>query len=142
VCNWLVPTASSERFCVACRHNRTIPDLTRPANLLAWRKIEDAKHRLFYSILRLGLPLETRAKNPKNGLVFDFLTDPPAQQGPKIMTGHNDDRITIALVEADDAERESAEPRWENPRQVQQGSAKMSVPHCGSAAQLRPQRSR
>ena len=42
-----------------------------------WRKMEAAKHRLFYSLLRLGLPLENRIDNPEHGLAFDFLADPP-----------------------------------------------------------------
>src|SRR5258708_5286903 len=28
VCNWLLPAESPETFCAACRHNRTIPDLS------------------------------------------------------------------------------------------------------------------
>src|SRR3712207_2848130 len=39
-CNWLVPAASSETYCKACRHNGTVPDLTRQENVLAWRKME------------------------------------------------------------------------------------------------------
>jgi hypothetical protein len=62
VCNWLVPAESSENYCPACRHNRTIPDLSRPENLAHWRKIEVAKHRLFYTLLKLRLPLTTRAQ--------------------------------------------------------------------------------
>ncbi len=57
VCNWLVSTDSPEEFCVACRHNRTIPDLSQPQNLVNWRKIEIAKRRLFYTLLKLRLPI-------------------------------------------------------------------------------------
>src|SRR5690349_18156433 len=53
VCNWLVPVDDGQNFCAACRHNRTIPDLGDPENLIHWRKIEFAKHRLFYTLLRL-----------------------------------------------------------------------------------------
>ena len=63
VCNWLGPD-HPENFCAACRHNRTIPDLSNPDNLAHWRKIEFAKHRLFYSLLRLDLPLATRRRIP------------------------------------------------------------------------------
>ena len=49
---------------------------------LLWRKIETAKHRLFYSLLRLGLPLENRADDPEHGLAFDFLADPPETPCP------------------------------------------------------------
>src|SRR5262249_26917613 len=44
---WLGPAANNEFFSAPCRHNRTIPDLTDPENLVHWRKIEYAKHRLF-----------------------------------------------------------------------------------------------
>jgi hypothetical protein len=104
-CNWLVPADSPERLCTACRHNGTVPDLSQERNVALWRKIEFAKHRLFYSLLRLELPLQTRAENPE-GLIFEFL-DGGAKSSPKILTGHDNGRITIALAEADDAERES-----------------------------------
>src|SRR5712671_5646102 len=32
VCNWLLPSDYPEQFCAACRHNRTIPDLSLPHN--------------------------------------------------------------------------------------------------------------
>jgi len=60
MCNWMVPVDDETGFCAACRHNRTVPDLAVPGNDLLWRKIETAKHRLFYSLLRLDLPLENR----------------------------------------------------------------------------------
>jgi hypothetical protein len=106
VCNWLLPFDHPEQFCAACRHNRTIPDLTEPQNLARWRKIEVAKHRLFYTLLRLRLPLATRAEDAE-GLAFDFIAD----RGPdgcrtSVMTGHDGGLITINLAEADDPERE------------------------------------
>ena len=50
-------------------------DLGRKNNLERWRKFELAKHRLFYALIRLGLPLPSRAEDPEQGLVFDFLAD-------------------------------------------------------------------
>ncbi len=105
-CNWLVPAESDSRFCQACSHNHLVPDLTVPANLPPWRLIEVAKRRLMYSLLRLKLPVPTRAEDPETGLAFDILADPPVTGGPKVMTGHDNGLITIALAEADDAERE------------------------------------
>jgi hypothetical protein len=105
-CNWLVPAESSEAFCVVCRHNRTIPDLTLKDNLTRWRKFELAKHRLFYTLLRLDLAPPSRAEDPQYGLVFDFLADAPDAGGHKVMTGHEDGLIAVSLSEADDAERE------------------------------------
>ncbi len=79
VCNWLIPADGSEQFCVACSHNRTIPDLSLQDNAANWRKIEVAKHRLFYTLLKLGLPMETKIEDPDGGLAFDFLAHPLPQ---------------------------------------------------------------
>ncbi|MDB5379638.1 MAG: putative cytosolic protein [Rubritepida sp.] len=102
-CNWLVPAEGPQRFCLACRHNRTIPDLSDPVNGERWQKIEVAKRRAFYSFIRLGLPLANREEDPQ-GLAFDFLADAP-EVGTQVMTGHDEGLITLALIEADDAER-------------------------------------
>jgi hypothetical protein len=113
VCNWLVPAGSAERFCAACRHNRVIPDLSRGGNLVRWRKLEEAKHRLFYTLLRLRLPLADRRDDPGFGLGFDFLEDLPGSQ--KIMTGQDDGVITLNIAEADDAVREELRQRMGEP---------------------------
>ncbi|HEX8418340.1 MAG TPA: putative zinc-binding peptidase [Methylobacterium sp.] len=107
-CNWLVPEGSSDRFCTCCRHNRVVPDLAIAWNLTRWRQIEAAKHRLFYSLLRLNLPLMTRDENPVTGLAFDFLVDPAENYriGPPVLTGHQNGLITLNIAEADDVERE------------------------------------
>lgn len=104
-CNWLIPADQDEEFCLACRHNRTVPDIEVPENLRKWRKVEMAKHRLIYSLIRLNLPLESN-KDREGGLCFDFLADDPDQTTPRVMTGHDEGLVTIALAEADDAERE------------------------------------
>jgi hypothetical protein len=107
VCNWMVPAEGAEAFCAACRHNRTIPDLSVPGNDRLWGRIEAAKHRLFYSLARLGLPLENRSDDPDHGLAFDFLADPPEPHAQGVMTGHDNGLITLAVREADDAARET-----------------------------------
>ena len=103
-CNWLLPFESQARFCRACQYNRTIPNLAVVGNALAWQKLELAKHRLFYSYQQLGLVAPTRREDPQHGLVFDFLAD--MQDGRKVLTGHDEGEIVLALSEADDAERE------------------------------------
>src|SRR5262249_38211396 len=87
VCNWLWPAAAGKFFWAACGLNRPIPDLANPENLVHWRKIEFAKQRLFYTLLRLQLPLATRSEDP-NGLAFDFLSNPigGAQSQAPVMT--------------------------------------------------------
>ena len=78
-CNWLAPLGSDGRYCLACRHNGTIPDIADPTHLTEWREIEAAKHRLFYSLIRLGLPLKTRAEDAQHGVVNLLL---PARKFP------------------------------------------------------------
>jgi hypothetical protein len=122
VCNWLLHADSSDKLCRACRHNLTIPDLSQPANVELWRKIEEAKHRLLYTILRLRLPLFDRAER-HDGLGFQFLRSDEA------ITGHNGGLITIALVEADDAEREKRRHSLGEPYRTLLGHFRHEVGH-------------
>ena len=112
-CNWLVSVDSPEQFCAACRHNQMIPDLSQPENLADWRRIELAKHRLFYTLLKLRLPLTTKPEDPQQGLAFDFLAAPRPNTAPSepVMTGHDRGLITINLAEADDSKREQMRRR-------------------------------
>jgi hypothetical protein len=104
-CNWMVPEQpGGEVFCASCRHNRTVPDLGVAANLPPWRRLQAAQRRLLYSLLRLELPLATRAEDPAHGLAFDVLADVAGVA--KVLTGHEEGVITLAVSEADDAERE------------------------------------
>ena len=104
VCNWLVPAESSDPMCAACSHNRVIPELDSDEHRFAWRKIEFAKHRLFYTLFRLNLAQTQNMLFAAEPLVFKFLDDMP--NAAQVMTGHEEGMITIALSEADDAERE------------------------------------
>ncbi len=128
-CNWLVEAGSREAFCLACRHNRTIPDLLQPGNLANWRRMEAAKHRLFYSLVRLNLPLTIRPDDPRNGLVFDVLADPPDPSAPRVMTGHVGGLITLSLAEADDAERERRRASMGEPYRTLLGHFRHEVGH-------------
>ena len=127
-CNWLIDATSSDVFCLSCRHNRTIPDLAVPANLISWRKFEIAKHRLFYSLIRLRLPLYTRADDA-SGLAFDVLADRVDRQGPRVMTGHDNGVITLALAEADDAHREKNRVELHEPYRTLLGHLRHEIGH-------------
>ncbi|MCS6761837.1 MAG: putative zinc-binding metallopeptidase [Candidatus Devosia symbiotica] len=104
-------------FCAACRHNNTILDMSNPLNLARWQVIEPAKKRLFYSLLWLNLPLQTRASNPEHGLSFRFLADTLIAK-ERVLTGHDNSIITIDLVEADDAEREARRTTMGEPYRI------------------------
>jgi hypothetical protein len=126
-CNWLVPAGEDHAFCLACRHNRTIPDLSRADNLRHWRKIEQAKHRLFYTLLRLRLPLVTRRESP-DGLAFDFLAS-TGSAAERVMTGHASGLITLNVVEADDAERERQRHAMHEPYRTLLGHFRHEIAH-------------
>jgi hypothetical protein len=127
-CNWLIPADADAKFCIACRHNRTVPDLGQPNALLAWQKLEAAKHRLFYTLLRLDLP-RPAAGEVKEPLVFDFLADTGDDPNSKVMTGHDDGVVTIALAEADDAEREKRRAAMGEPYRTLLGHFRHEVGH-------------
>ena len=127
-CNWLVAADAENPFCIACRHNRTIPDITQPANHARWQKIEDAKRRLFYSLIKFNLPAPTADSGDGEPLVFDFLADLP-QAGARVLTGHDAGLITIALSEADDAERERMRTNLNEPYRTLLGHFRHEVGH-------------
>jgi len=129
-CNWLVDDGDESGFCVACRHNVTIPDLSIPENLQNWQKIELAKRGLFYSLLRFKLPLATRTAAPDSGLGFEFLADDPAigGEGP-VLTGHADGLITLNIAEASDAEREARRVALGEPFRTLLGHFRHEVAH-------------
>ncbi|HEY8381957.1 MAG TPA: putative zinc-binding peptidase [Microvirga sp.] len=129
-CNWLLGEAESGSFCRACRHNRTIPNLGDLEHAIRWRRLEAAKHRLFYSLLALSLPLVTRAEDPA-GLAFDFLADPAegTGEGPSVLTGHDEGLITLVIAEADDAERERRRRAMGEPYRTLLGHFRHEVGH-------------
>jgi hypothetical protein len=116
VCNWVVQAAETNELCVACRLNRTIPDLSVPNNRELWAKIETEKRRLIYSLLVLGLPIAPESTDaPK--LAFDFLADtmPTFQETQRVITGHADGLITLNIKEADSAIREKMREQMAEP---------------------------
>jgi hypothetical protein len=128
VCNWLIDAATPDAFCLCCRHNATVPDTSIPENLAHWAKMETAKHRLFYSLLRLRLPLDP-PEGQTERLMFDFLAVPKDPTAQHVMTGHDNGLITIALAEADDAEREKNRVALHEPYRTLLGHFRHEVGH-------------
>jgi hypothetical protein len=126
-CNWLIPADQGSKFCLACRHNHMIPDLSISENLIRWRQMEIAKHRLFYTLIALKLPLRSLAEDPEHGLAFDFPIDDPEQS--TILTGHDAGLITINLNEADDAYREKLRHSMGEPYRTLLGHFRHEVGH-------------
>ena len=105
VCNWLVHANSKTGYCAACELNHMIPNLSKQEYIKRWKVLEESKHRLVYALLRMKLPLVSKAKDPKQGLFFDFLADEKKDGGTRVLTGHDEGLITISIAEADDIER-------------------------------------
>lgn len=127
VCNWLVPASADTPLCIACALNRTIPDLSDERNQPRWRKLEAAKRRLVYSLLRLDLPIQSKAEGAASGLAFELIadTDPDAP----VLTGHSGGLITINIAEADDAEREARRSAMGEPYRTLLGHFRHEVGH-------------
>lgn len=129
-CNWMIPAESTAEYCAACAHNRFVPDLSNSANQLLWRRVQFALHRLIYTLDRMKLPHPLRPEGAEEGgLVFDVLADPDDAEAPRVMTGHNEGLITLALAEADDSEREKRRAAMGEPYRTLLGHFRHEVGH-------------
>ncbi|MGQ8365435.1 zinc-binding metallopeptidase family protein [Glaciecola sp. 1036] len=112
VCNWLVDADDDDDLCLSCRMTQAIPNLNIEGNLKLWYRMEDAKRRLLYSLMKLELPFEGVAKHGNHKLGFAFLEDQVADEYGNeltvkdyVSTGHSHGLITINLDEADPSKR-------------------------------------
>lgn len=108
-CNWLAPDGG---LCLSCRSSKTIPGLSKVVNRARWRKLEHAKRRLIYDLLRHGLPV-----SPER-LSFVFKEDRrsnPDVSEDHVSIGHLDGVITINAAEADEVYREEMRQRMNEP---------------------------
>lgn len=128
-CNWAVPADSPHELCESCRFTRVIPDLSQPEWKTAWYKLEVAKRRVLYEIATLGLPLVAKSDDEANGLAFEFLADSPEPGAMPVMTGHANGVITVALAEADDAERERRRQQMHEPYRTLLGHFRHEIGH-------------
>jgi hypothetical protein len=105
VCNWILSWDDEARYCFACNLNRTIPNLGQVDHREKWARIEVAKHRLIYSLLRLKLPVISKFQDEVHGIAFEFKAENKRLAEP-LITGHDKGVITLNIDEADDAIRE------------------------------------
>jgi hypothetical protein len=112
-CNWLAPSGSNNGgTCLSCRTSEIIPALSKPGNRDRWRKLELAKRRLIYDLLRLGLPVDD------SELRFVFKEDRrsnPDVHDDHVSIGHFAGVITINAAEADDVYREQMRQQMNEP---------------------------
>jgi len=116
-CNWLLEPGSSDELCLSCSLNRVIPALDREDNVVLWTRVERAKRRLVYSLLRFGLPLVNEAGNPLRFRIMEDRRRNPDVLESFVATAHHDGVITINILEADDVARLAVrEQMWERYR--------------------------
>ena len=107
VCNWIVSEPGQE-YCISCRLNQTIPNLTGLDRLYWWKQLENAKRRLIYGLLQLKLPVAGKRES-QSGLAFRFIEDRrsnPDVREEHVYTGYSDGVVTINVAEADIVRRE------------------------------------
>jgi hypothetical protein len=127
VCNWMVPTGSANPLCQSCATTFIVPALSKAENLAYWSLIEQAKRRLFYSLLSLKLPMPSKAQDPEHGVSFQFLEQLTPTE--KVMTGHDSGVITLNIAEADDAQREQARAHLHEPYRTLLGHFRHEIGH-------------
>lgn len=94
VCNWT--TDQEQPFCLCCRTNQVVPDLSIVGNREKWKKLEEGKRRLLFTCVRLSIPLYA--------LAFRFVARTPDEPAT---TGHCNGVITVNISEADPVAREA-----------------------------------
>lgn len=120
-CNWMIADDDANKFCLSCRMSEVIPNLRKSENIERWNKIERAKRRLVYSLIRLELPFKDKQTDPLNGLSFRLMEDnkhySEFASGPveslHIVTGHRNSTITLNIAEADTVFREKVRTRMQ-----------------------------
>ncbi len=127
VCNWLVPINELDEFCLSCRLNELIPNLSWSGNLERWHKIEQAKRRLLYTILRFALPLDGVPAENRPALRFRFIGD--VEGSPTVLTGYLNGVLTLNIAEADDAERELRRVNLHEPYRTLLGHLRHEAAH-------------
>jgi hypothetical protein len=132
-CNWMIDDGDAaapggQALCRSCRLTQVLPALDTPANGLRWQLIEQAKRRLLYGLLDLGLaPSPKQGPEDTMGLAFHLLQDQPGQ--PPVKTGHDNGTITLNVAEADDDHREAQRVRLGEPARTLLGHLRHETAH-------------
>ncbi len=142
VCNRCIDVSGEEPrangLCDYCDFNDTIPDLAIAGNREMWKRLEEAKRRLLYTLDLLRLPYGTNANNIEPRLKFDFKSDVVTQskfwwwslgKEERVYTGHAAGKITINLREADTVEREKARVQFQEAHRTVIGHFRHEIAH-------------
>ena len=93
VCNWAVSSdpALGLGLCQACQMNRVIPDLRLDRNRMLWGRMEQAKRRMIYTLMRLGIRVSVPGGGRRDSLAVDIIS---TVANPDVTTGHLNGVIT------------------------------------------------
>jgi hypothetical protein len=121
-------TALTPQLCMSCRLTAVIPDLSVPGNPERWFQIEQAKRRLIYTLIGMGLaPDPKRDDDDLLGLAFHLKGT--TEDGEPVMTGHANGVITLNIAEADDDQREAVRVAMNEPVRTLLGHLRHEVSH-------------
>jgi hypothetical protein len=133
-CNWFAPAADGGQYCASCSRNEVVPDLSDAQRRGLWILTERAKRRLIFTLLELALPLT--GPGDREPLRFRLLADERADTGAvdppdeePIYIGHDTGRITLNVVEADDALREAIRKRLNEQYRTMLGHMRHEIGH-------------
>ncbi|MFQ6774602.1 putative zinc-binding metallopeptidase [Cereibacter sphaeroides] len=124
-CNWSADKPGA--LCLSCQHTTVVPDLSVPANIDRWERIETVKRPLILMLHRLGLPLFDDAGMPVPR--FELKGETGDATAPRVLTGHAEGTITLNIAEADDAERERIRAEMNEPYRTLTGHLRHEVAH-------------
>ncbi|GAB3526687.1 zinc-binding metallopeptidase family protein [Arthrobacter monumenti] len=122
-CTWLAADKGDQ--CFSCCLTRTRPNDDDAKGLVQFLDAERAKRHLIAELDRLGLPIVTRAEDPRMGLAFDLLSSVNAD----VVIGHRNGVITIDLAESEDAHREKVRAKLDEPYRTMLGHFRHEVGH-------------
>jgi hypothetical protein len=125
-CNWLGGMGAAAGVCLSCRSSDIIPALSKPENRDRWRKLEQAKRRLIYDLLSLGLPVD--ASRLRFVFKEDQRTNPDVHE-EHVNIGHSRGVITINAAEADDVYREQMRQHMNEPYRTLLGHFRHEAGH-------------
>ena len=125
-CNWLGDPAMANGVCIACRSSEVIPALSKTENRDRWRKLEQAKRRLVYDLLSVGLPVD--ASRLRFVFKEDKRTNPDVHE-EHVNIGHSQGVITINAAEADDVFREQMRQLMNEPYRTLLGHFRHEAGH-------------
>jgi hypothetical protein len=121
----------AQSLCISCRLTRQDQSAPEQDHARRWYAAESAKRRALYDLLLLRLSFRGK-QGADNGSGLEFVWQVPNNDEPNgqpVLTGHNNGRITMNLLEADDDHREAARVALNEPQRSILGHLRHEISH-------------